>query len=154
MKMMRSQLFSQWFLTLLVFTTLTASFLVDEANALTSCTHVIGMDDEFSTLEAALNAIGANGTGKVVCIRDNKTYPSSVISASGDESSYLIIKSHPQNSGRPKFSASEDVPVIKITGSYLDIRELEITSAIKNGSVKGLCVISGNVRLDSFGLNN
>lgn len=43
-------------------------------SAQASCTHTVGNGDQYGTIEAALSAIGQNGAGKVVCVKDNRTY--------------------------------------------------------------------------------
>jgi len=79
--------------------------LLPPYNASSSCTHTVGVGEQYSDIPSALNAIGGNVSGKVVCVKDNKTYgPVAIANKSGTPESPLIIKSHPGNANPPRFA--------------------------------------------------
>jgi len=78
--------------------------LLPPYNANAACTHVVGAGEQYATVGAALSAMGGNGAGKVVCVRDNKEYQGITrIDLSGAASNPLVIKSHPANATKPRF---------------------------------------------------
>lgn len=101
----------------------------DSASAQESCTHVVGSGEQYQSIEGALASIGSNAAGKVICIRNNKNYGNENITVSGTAASPLVIKGHPSNTGKPKFSSTNSGQVINVSGSYVNLHDVEVTSA-------------------------
>jgi len=59
---------------------------------------VVGASETHKTLDAAITALNNNGAGKVICIKNDKTYgPVAIIKVSGSAGAPLVIKGHPDN---------------------------------------------------------
>ncbi len=106
--------------------------------AQSGCDYTIGTGEEHTTFESLnLNQTGSNLAGKVVCVRNNKTYGKVDILKSGSsDTQWLTIRSHPQNTGKPQFTSTNSGAVIDVKGSYVIVDGLEVTSALNGDGME------------------
>jgi hypothetical protein len=105
-----------------------------QIRAQSACAIVVGQGEAHATVQSALGAITT--TKRTICVKDNKTYGRETISISGSTASPIVIRSHPDNTKKPKFQDTDPFPpitvnnyepVIKILGSHLILEELEVS---------------------------
>lgn len=81
-----------------------------DQKASVSCDKIVGNGvGEFSDLNSALNSLGNNLSGNVICIKNDKVYGKTVIDSKiADSQNPLTIRSHSSNqaNARPKFKDS------------------------------------------------
>lgn len=118
---------------------------------------VVGASETHKTLDSAVAAVGSNGAGKVICLRNNKVYgPSGVIHTSGSPDSPFVIKGHPDNptvNGTKKAIIRDDTPypswrdrdnpdvkqfnAVLLRGNNQIFQDIEIARASKSGLILG-----------------
>lgn len=118
----------------------------DVAGASTSeCTNeiIVGANEKYTTINDAVASIKNNAAGKVICVRNNKTYDATKIDASGAVGNPLVIRSHPSNTGFPKISVAGAYPTwqarlsgktaLVITGDNIVLDGFEVARATGSG---------------------
>ncbi len=114
---------------------------------------VVGASESLKTVEAAVNALGNNGSGKVICIKNDKVYGVvPVIQVSGSQAAPLVIKGHPANPERngtkkpifrddtayPKWQDRDlpgigGSPIFNIKANHVILQDVEVARSAKTG---------------------
>ncbi len=112
------------------------------------CDYVVGNSETYSEIgtNTAMDVLkqtpSGGWAGKTICLKDNKTYPVSTITKDGSSNAPLIIRSHPQNSGRATFTDTRSWPAmcgndfnftIKISASYVQLQGIEVSRSSGRG---------------------
>lgn len=118
---------------------------------------IVGASETHKTLDSALKAVGSNGAGKTICLRNDKVYgPAGAITASGSATSPFVIMGHPDNptvNGTKKAIIRDDTPypnwrdrenpnvkqynAVVLRGNNQVLRDIEVARASKQGVVLG-----------------